>query len=203
MCARTRPVGGIVGPVAFVAAWALLGRRTPHYSPIHDPISRLAAVGVPTRAAMTAGFLAFTAGVLPAASVLRRSHSAATGTAAATAALATAAVGLAPLGASFGDAPHAVAAGTAYAALALTPFFGGRAQWRAGDRAAAARSFVLAALTGGCLAVSATSPPTVGAWQRIGLLAGDVWIASACYRLARTRARQSPSVGADATAKAG
>src|SRR4051812_28975626 len=107
-----RALGGIVGPAAFVAAWASLGPRAPDYSPVHDPISRLAAVGAPTRVAMTAGFLAFSAGVLPASTVLRRTHSPATGAAAATAALATAAVALAPLGASFGDVPHAAAAGT-------------------------------------------------------------------------------------------
>jgi hypothetical protein len=200
---RARAAGGSLGPVAFVVAWAVLGRRAPHYSPIHDPISRLAAVGAPTRWAMTAGFLAFTAGVLPAATALGRAHSRATGAAAATTALATAAVGLAPLGAPFGDVPHAVAAGTADAALALTPLAAGRAQWRAGDRSAAVRSFALAAVTGGCLAVSATSPPTVGFWQRVGLLAGDVWIASACYRLLRTTARQSPSTGVASTSKPG
>jgi hypothetical protein len=173
---RARALGGILGPLAFVVAWAVLGRRSPGYSPVHEPISRLAAVGAPTRSAMTAGFLAFTAGVLPAATVLRRSHSGATG---------------------------AAAAGVAYAALALTPLAGGRAQWRAGARTAAARSFAVAAATGGCLAVSATSPANVGAWQRAGLLAGDVWIATACYRRLRTTARQPSVSGVAATAKSG
>jgi hypothetical protein len=202
---RLRALGGIAGPAAFVTAWAVLGvhARRAGYSPVHDPISRLAAVGAPTRAAMTAGFVGFTAGVLPAASVFRRTHSHATGTAAATAAVATAAVGLAPLGASFGDGPHALAAGTAYAALAATPLAGGVAHWRAGRRRAALVSFAAAVVTGVCLAISATSPPRVGLWQRLGLLAGDAWIVAESYRRARTSARHSAATGAPASSKSG
>src|SRR5919106_463101 len=52
---------GVVGPVAFVAGWATAGALTPGYSPIQEPVSRLAAAGAPHRGLMNAGFLVFAA----------------------------------------------------------------------------------------------------------------------------------------------
>ena len=56
-------VGAIAGPVAFVTAWAALGAGAGGYDPARDAISRLAALGAPTRPAMTAGLLALAAGM--------------------------------------------------------------------------------------------------------------------------------------------
>ena len=53
-----------MGPAAFVAAWAVSGATTDGYSPVHDAISDLAAVGAPTRVAMTAGFVVFGVGLI-------------------------------------------------------------------------------------------------------------------------------------------
>lgn len=74
MTERSRSLGaagGVVGPVAFITAWAVLGSTQPYYSPIADPISRLAAIDAPTSVAMTGGFLAFAAGALLCARGLR------------------------------------------------------------------------------------------------------------------------------------
>ena len=46
---RRLALGGMVGPAAFVGAWAVLGARLPGYDPTQDAISRLAADGAPTR----------------------------------------------------------------------------------------------------------------------------------------------------------
>src|SRR5687768_9884575 len=100
---RLLAVGGIVGPFAFITAWALLGARKSGYNPIEDHISRLAAVGVPERPAMTAGFVAFGAGLPLYALALRSS---ATGTAWVTAAatgLCTLGVAAFPLDGPLGD----------------------------------------------------------------------------------------------------
>jgi hypothetical membrane protein len=61
---RWLAAGGVVGPVGFVMAWVACGRATPGYSPRHDAISLLAAIGSPTRVAMTVGFVVFGIGVL-------------------------------------------------------------------------------------------------------------------------------------------
>jgi hypothetical protein len=53
-----------VGPITFLGAWVVGGAiATAHYSPVHDPISRLAAIGTDTRGLMSAGFVGFGLGV--------------------------------------------------------------------------------------------------------------------------------------------
>ena len=52
-------VAGVVGPSAFVAAWAIAGARRDGYSPVDDAISRLAEVGASSRPVMNAGFVTF------------------------------------------------------------------------------------------------------------------------------------------------
>ncbi|MGD9798003.1 MAG: DUF998 domain-containing protein [Acidimicrobiia bacterium] len=137
---RWRAAGGVVGPAAFVAAWSVLGAVRPGYSAVHDPISRLAEVGASTRVPMTLGFLAFGAGVAAYAGSLRRALPGGAATAAAATAAATVGVALLPLGASFGDGPHGVAAGIGYATLAAVPLLGARALAARGERTAAAWS---------------------------------------------------------------
>lgn len=170
--------GGVVGPAAFIAAWSILGARASGYSPVHDPISRLAAAGQPSQAAMTGGFLAFGAGVSLYAVAIRSALSGATGLAAATTAAATVGIAALPLGTAGGDRPHAVAAGIAYTALALTPLLGARALARMGRRRAALGSVLVGVAAGASLAASAVASSKVGLLQRAGLTIGDGWIAA-------------------------
>jgi hypothetical membrane protein len=61
---RLLAVGGLVGPFAFVGAWAIAGAATAHYSAVDSAISDLAAVGAPARVAMSVGFVVFGVGVI-------------------------------------------------------------------------------------------------------------------------------------------
>ncbi|MBW8826674.1 MAG: DUF998 domain-containing protein [Acidobacteria bacterium] len=117
--------GGIVGPVTFVAAWAFLGTGRARYSPVNDPISRLAAVGTPSHVAMTFAFIVFAAGVGLYSIPLRARLPGAAGAAAVTTAATTLAVAFFPLGSRLGDQPHAIAASSAYVALVALLFIGG------------------------------------------------------------------------------
>ena len=176
--ARAAAIGGIIGPAVFVAAWAAVGASRPGYSPVHDAISRLAAVGAPRRGWMTAGFATFGVAV-PAYSVaLRRSVSGVAALTAAATGVATLLVGLLPLDRSAAvDRWHAVAAVAGYVTLAATPLLaaaplGARAgnRWRRGSQVAGVTAAVL---LGASVAGIAT-----GLTQRTGLLAGDLWVAA-------------------------
>lgn len=187
---RWRALGGVVGPVAFVGAWCALGLRRDAYSPIHDPISRLAAVDSSTRWAMTAGFVAFGTGVALYATELAAAVPGKAATAAATAAATTAAatIGIAatPLGSSLGGTPHAAAAGVAYAALAATPILAARSLSATAHPGAARASTAAGLATAAALLASVASSSGSGLLQRIGLTIGDTWIvASACVLLRR------------------
>ena len=57
--ARLLGLGGAIGPAAFISAWVIGGATKDGYSPVHDAISRLAAIGSSARPLMTAGFVAF------------------------------------------------------------------------------------------------------------------------------------------------
>ena len=120
--------GGIIGPTALVGAWAALGTRLDGYSPVHDPISRLAANGASTQTAMTIGFLAYAGGVLPFARALKRElPDSAAAVAAAVSALGGLAIAATPLDSPLGGTPHALAAGITYVSLATTPLLAARA----------------------------------------------------------------------------
>lgn len=174
-----RAAAGIGGPLAFMVSWAVLGHRTVGYSSVHEPVSRLAAVGTPTRRLMTAGFVAFGLGAGLAAPTLRPQLRTAA-RAISTTAAATAATGLVPLGTRF-DRHHAVAAGTAYASLAVAPLLGGRALAAEGHGAAGRASLAAGALTGASLAASAMVPRGAGLLQRFGLTLGHAWIIGAVW----------------------
>jgi hypothetical membrane protein len=60
---RMLALGGLVGPAAFVAGWAINGARRPGHSPVEDPISSLAEIGAATRPSMTAALVVFGLGV--------------------------------------------------------------------------------------------------------------------------------------------
>jgi hypothetical membrane protein len=173
---RLAITGGIAGPAAFVSAWAILGARTAGYSPIDDAISRLAAEGAPDRALMSAGMLAFAGGVTAYAVGARSLLGTGAAIALGTTALATAGVAAFPLDASYGDAPHALAAAVAYVALAAAPIAGASAPLLADRPGATAASRLAGGVIAAALAMSVLAPSGHGLFQRVGLTVGDVWI---------------------------
>lgn len=183
--ARRLAWGGVAGPAAFVLAWSVAGARRPGYSPVHDPISRLAAEGAPTQAAMSLGFLAFGVGVGLYGAAAASTMSRATAAAAALTAAATVGIAALPLDTPRGGAPHAAAAGVVYAALATTQLAGGRALARLGRRTAARASALSGVATAVALLASAATGSYTGLLQRAGLTLGDAWIAATAMWVVR------------------
>ena len=174
-----------MGPAAFIVAWAALGTGRRGYSPVDDPISRLAAVDASSRPAMTAGFVAFGAGVSLSATALRAVSPPAALAAAGTA-VATWGVAALPLGSTWGDEPHAVAAVGAYTALAATPLLAARS---CADRRASVLSTAAGLACGAALLASAIASDRVGLYQRVGLTVGDAWLAATATWLVRRPVR--------------
>jgi hypothetical membrane protein len=189
---------GVAGPAAFVAAWAVGGLASAGYSPVRSAISQLAREGAPTRALMTAGFLAF--GLLvpvyagPLGARLGRPVQAAV----TVSGLATLAVAALPLSRATGqpvDAWHAVAAGTGYVAQAVAPLLGGR---RLGPGAARTASYAVSAVAALCLVASVLQGGATGLLQRTGLTAVDLWYAVVALHLLRTVDPVRPGPGSAA-----
>jgi len=173
-------LGGLLGPAAFLGAWITGAFVTDvDYSPIDDPISRLAAVDAPTRPLMTAGFIGFGLGVSAFAVALRRRVPGPAWIAASTSAVATVLVAATPLDRSDTvDRLHGLFAGAGYIGLALTPLLAAPHLVRAGRRGLGLAGFGAGAVSAGALVLSLAGPST-GLFQRLGLTAGDVWIMSA------------------------
>lgn len=182
--------GGVAGPAAFVLAWSVAGARAADYSPVEQPISRLAAAGAPTQLLMTAGFLAFGAGVGAYAVAAAPALSKATAAAAAAAAAATVGIVALPLDTPRGGVPHAAAAGVAYVALATTQLAGAKAFGRLGLRVAARVSVATGVLTAVALGAGAVGSSRIGLLQRTGLTIGDAWIAATAVWALRHRRRR-------------
>lgn len=181
---RLEAACGVVGPVAFVGAWAVgAALRARDLSPVRDAISRLAQEGTTTVPLMTAGFVTF--GVLVpvyARGLGRVLRSPATRAAATLSGLATLAVAALPLSAAGGqpvDAAHAVAAGTGYLGQVLAPLCGGLAL-RGRARAA---SWAVSAVAALCLVASLALPELTGLLQRTGLTVVDAWFVVLAVRL--------------------
>lgn len=172
---RLLAFGGLVGPVAFVGSWAVAGVTTAHYSAIDNAISDLAAVDAPTRVAMTIGFVVFGVGVIAFGFALRAVLPGRAWMAAVATAACTLGVAATPLGGWSGDAAHATFAGLGYATLVALPLLAAGPLARAGHSAWARLSILTGAFSATCLAAS-TLGPLHGLWQRLGLIAGDVWI---------------------------
>lgn len=172
---RVAAAAGIVGPGAFIAAWAVLGNRAPNYSPAHDAISRLAASGAPTRGAMTAGLVAFGTGVPLSAIALRSTLPGRAWVLATVTGLATLGVAATPLGSPGRDVAHGAFATVGYASLAALPLAAARPLALQGRRHWAALSRVAGVVSGLCLL--ATVPgPAHGLFQRAGLTVADIWL---------------------------
>ena len=118
------PYAGVAGPVLFVAAWALGGALEPGYSPVHEAISELAAVGASVRLLMTAGLVAFGVGMLLYAGALRSAVAGPAWIAALAAGVAVFGVIAVPLGVSpVTDDVHGAFAIAAYVVLVALPLF--------------------------------------------------------------------------------
>ncbi len=171
-------MAGIAGPVAFVGGWLVNGLRTEGYDPVQQAISQLAREGAPTRVSMTLCFLAFGALVpLWARTVADELDAPALRPAVKVAGLATVAVAALPLSREAGgtqDLLHAVAAGTGYVAMALTPLLAVGPLRRSGRTAAAVASAAVGAVSAASLVATVVAESS-GLFQRLGLGVVDVW----------------------------
>jgi hypothetical membrane protein len=185
---RVRALAGVVGPTAFVSAWATGGaisRRD--YSPIDDAISRLAAIGADTRPLMTAGFIVFGCALPLFSTALRSAVPGKAWITAAATGIATLGVAATPLDRSaFVDGAHGFAATVGYITLAATPLLAVESLRRAGHRRLALSGAAAGAVSAVSLALSTTSLPT-GFFQRLGLTASDCWIVVTAIAIATGR----------------
>ncbi len=189
---RTAALCGVAGPVAFVGGWVVDGLRTPGYDPVRDAISQLAREGAPTRPSMTACFVVFGLLVpLWAPALARVLDAPALRPTVTVAGLATLAVALLPLSREAGgtqDLLHAVAAGTGYVAMALTPLVAAAGLRRQGRRSAAAVSVLVGAVSAGALAATLVAEAG-GLWQRVGLTVVDAWHVAVALHVLTVRTR--------------
>jgi len=190
---RLLALGGIVGPIAFVAAWVGGGLATAGYSAVTDAISELARVGAATRPAMTLGFVVFGIGVPLYAVALRSVVPGPAWIAAFVCGLATLGVAAVPLGRGL-DGWHGVFAGLGYVALAATPALAAGPLARAGWRSAATVSWIAAGLAGVALALTVTGVAH-GFFQRAGLTVGDAWVVASAVLVLRGRTLASGPPG--------
>lgn len=191
---RAAALGGVAGPAAFIAAWAVGGAVAGSgYSALEDAISRLAAVGADTRPLMTAGFVGFGVGLPLFALALRHAAGGPAWITAAGAGIATLAVAATPLDRSTTvDVLHGAAAAAGYAALAATPLLAARRLEQRGHGRLARWGRAAGAVSAAALALTATPLPT-GLFQRLGLTATDLWIATAGVAMAAGRLGPSSS----------
>ncbi len=178
-------LGGVIGPIVFVGTWAIAGLVKARYSPLHDPISELAAVHASTRIAMSTAFVVFAIGMCSYALALRGAPVGPAWVTAAVSGLATIGVAAFPLHHSATvDRLHGVFAGTGYVTLAATALIGAVFLRRVGARSLA----LLAAVAGfGCaMSLGLTLIGSFeGLFQRVGLTAGDVWVVASAVALRR------------------
>jgi uncharacterized membrane protein YiaA len=177
----------VVGPVAFVAAWAVGGALTAGHSPASDAISRLAAVGAPQRTLMTGGFVVYGVGVVVGSRSLSTAGLGRCAPVLVVNGLATLAVAATPLDRSgLVDGLHAVAATVGYVSIAVVPLLAAGPLRAGGHRRGALSSLVAGAISVACLGATTVSDAD-GLLQRVGLGAGDLWLAAAGMALWRRR----------------
>jgi hypothetical protein len=170
----------------FVTAWAALGATADGYDPTRNAISKLAALGAPTRPAMTAGLVALAAGMALYGVALRPSPVWPLPVVNGLTALAVAAL---PLGGDV-DTAHGVAATVGYLTLAAVPF--------AVDRRPLAAA--IGVVSGACLLASAIVDHG-GLFQRLGLTVAHAWVVVSAAGLLRgpTSPSRTRRAGARAT----
>ena len=184
--------GGVVGPVAFFGAWLVGGTVTRvDYSPVHDPISRLAAIGADTRGLMSAGFIALGVGVPFYGAALRAAQKDRAWMAAVATGLATLGVAAAPLGISpAGDTLHGAFALLGYVSLAATPLLAARSLCRGGQRLLGGMGVASSVMTVTSLVLASTTAQR-GLFQRVGLTSTHLWMAVSAVVLVRHCAESS------------
>ena len=176
---------GVAGPVGFVATWVAAGASTAGYSPVSDPISRLAAMGASHRRAMTVGFLWFGVAVPLYAVLARRELPGRSWIAAALSGVGTIGIALTPLDHSEGlNRAHVVAAGATYVSLVMTPLLAVRPLEAEGRHRAAQASAIVVAVSAVCLAATGIVRAE-GLFQRLGLTVVDVWIVASAIGVLR------------------
>ncbi|HEX2700451.1 MAG TPA: DUF998 domain-containing protein [Acidimicrobiales bacterium] len=177
-------IGGVVGPAAFVAAWSILGARTAGYSPTDDAISRLAATGAPTHAAMTAGLVAFGTGLPAFGLALRRTMAGPAWALATATGIAALGVAATPLGSPGRDGVHGAFAAVGYATLAGLPLAAVRPLAAQGRTGWARWSTLAGAASAASLAATLLGPRH-GLFQRVGLTIGDAWVVATALGILR------------------
>jgi hypothetical membrane protein len=189
---RIAALGGVVGPAAFVSAWAVGAAITNRdYSSIDNPISRLAAMGADSRPLMPAGFVVFGLGLPAYAVALRRVINSTAWLSAAATGIATLAVAAAPLDHSAAvDTWHGVFATAGYVTLAATPLLAARPLWRQGQRTLAATGVTAGVVSTISLALTVSSLPT-GLFQRLGLTVVDAWVVASAVAMTRGRLKHT------------
>ena len=171
--------------MGFVSAWATLGAGAAGYDPTRDAISRLAALGAPTRPAMTAGLLALSAGMGLYGVAIRPRPGWLLPVANGVITLAVAAL---PLGGRF-DAAHGAAAALGYVTLAAIPAVVGRRPL----------SIAIGMVSGLCLLLTVLADRD-GLFQRLGLTVAQAWIVISALALLRSPTPSSTTPPARARA---
>lgn len=177
-------IAGIIGPVAFIACWVAGSIILKDYSPIQDPISRLAEPGVETRRLMTVGLVVFGIGMLVYAASLYRAFTGWSWTAAIIAGGATFGVIFFPLKNGESTPLHAAFAALGYIALICIVAFAipmfvhdHRTAWVVFSAIVVVVSAVNLGITGfGFMH---------GLFQRVGLTTLDVWIILSAIQIQR------------------
>jgi hypothetical protein len=168
--------------VAFVTSWAVLGAGAGGYDPTRDAISRLAALGTPTRPAMTAGLVALAAGMGLYGLALRPRPlwllPVANG-------VFTLAVAVLPLGGRF-DGAHGLAAALGYSTLAAIPAVVGRRPL----------SMAIGLVSALCLLLTVLADDRDGLFQRLGLTVAQAWVAVSALALLRSPTPSSTTLPA-------
>ena len=176
--------------MAFAGAWVWGSLTTDGYSMVGQPISRLAALGAPSRPVMTAGLLVFAGGLGAYAAALRADIPGRAWVAAAVSAAGSVAIAATPLEGPLGGNAHATSAGVAYASLVALQLTGAAPlAERTGRAAVVPVSRAMAAVSAVCLAGNAFGPESItGLFQRVGLTTGHTWIVASAIALRRRRA---------------
>lgn len=174
MSDRVRAGLCLAGVVVLTAAWSLAGLTTEGFDPVRLSISQLQRDGTTTGAVVTAAFVAFAVGALAFAPLLARAPRIAL-TVAGVATLGAAASPLGEVRGGTQDVVHLAFGATGYTALSVLPLL---AAVRLHGRARAA-SLLLGGLASACLLGTVPAEAVSGALQRIGFLAGHLWLAGA------------------------
>lgn len=177
---RALLTGAAWGPLVFITCWLVGGFLLPGYSPVVDPISRLAAISAETRPLMNVGLAVFALGVGLASWPLRRILGPWAAAALGLNALMTLGVLATPLELSPAtDLAHGIVAGIAYASLSAFGILG--AGWRRRQGRPARTWLLIGIVTGTALALSATDIAP-GLLQRIGLTTTDLALIGISWR---------------------